>query len=209
MAGDLPGPVPCPGRIDAEGSGILFQILPASDLVLSADQASNGLRVGDVLLGEDAGGEGVGIVAVEDRNGPLQDDDAVIELFVDKVDGAAGNLDAVIEGLLLRVETGKSGQQRGMDIEDALGKGGDELGREQAHVTGETDEIDAVAKQQSRDIGIVRFSRAPFGDLQRCRKSKLGGGGDAGSIGNVGDDDGDFDARQLTGPDGVGDGKEV
>jgi hypothetical protein len=73
-----------------------------------------------VLLLEDAGREGVCVVAFEDGDGFLQDDDAVVELLVDEVDGAAGDLDAVVEGLVLRVEAGcgktctNSGESRRM-----------------------------------------------------------------------------------------------
>ena len=44
-----------------------------------------------------------------------------IELRVDEVHGHAAHLDAVIEGLPLRVKTGKSRQQRRMDVQNAFG----------------------------------------------------------------------------------------
>ena len=45
----------------------------------------------------------------------LQDDGAVVEVLVDEVHGASGDLYAVFEGLLLGVESGERGQQRGVD----------------------------------------------------------------------------------------------
>ena len=63
-----------------------------------------------MFLGEDAFGERVRVVVGEDGDGALENDDAVIEMFVDEVDGAAGPLDAVVESLLLRVEAGKRRQ---------------------------------------------------------------------------------------------------
>jgi len=75
-----------------------------------------------VLFGEDAFGEGVGVVGFENSNRSLENDSAVVEVLVDEVDGAAGDLYAVIECLLLGVEAGEGRQQRGMDVEDAVGK---------------------------------------------------------------------------------------
>src|SRR5579884_686661 len=108
----------------------LLQIAPSDNLILAGEHAGDGFGVGDVLLLEDAGGEGVRIVALEDGDGALQDDDAMVELLVDEVHGAAGDLHSVFEGLHLRVEPGEGGQQRGVDVEDALRKGLDESGRE-------------------------------------------------------------------------------
>ena len=89
----------------------------AANLVVAAHNKGKRLGVGDVLLGENALCEGVGVVGVERGNRALEDDDAVVEMLIDKVDGAAGELDAVVEGLGLRIEAGKGGQQRGMNIE--------------------------------------------------------------------------------------------
>ncbi len=62
------------------------------------------------------------VIAVEDRNRPLHDDGPVIQFLVDKMHRAAGNFHSVSERLLLCFESGKCGQQRGMDVENlALG----------------------------------------------------------------------------------------
>src|SRR5258707_9759965 len=50
---------------------------------------------------------GVLVVGIEDGDDGLQDDGAGVEIFVDEVDGASGELDAVVEGLLLRFEAGE------------------------------------------------------------------------------------------------------
>ena len=63
-----------------------------------------------MLLFQDASGEGVLVVGVEDRAGFLHDDGAVVELFVDEVDGAARDFHAVGKGLLLGFEAGEGGQ---------------------------------------------------------------------------------------------------
>jgi len=84
-------------------------ITAAADLVLATYDAGDGLGVGEVFFGENAGGEGVGVVGVEYRNCALEDDYAMVEVLVDEVHGAAGDLDAVIGGLLLGIEAGECG----------------------------------------------------------------------------------------------------
>ena len=63
------------------------------------------------------------IIGFVNGHSPLQDDDAVVEMLVDKMHGAPCDFDAVVEGLLLRVKAGKGGEQRWMDIQNALRKG--------------------------------------------------------------------------------------
>jgi hypothetical protein len=68
------------------------------------------------------------VVAVEDGDGGLDDDGAGVEAFVDEMDGAAGEFYAVLQGLELGLEAGEGGQQRGVDVEDAVGEALDEPG---------------------------------------------------------------------------------
>ena len=71
-----------------------------------------------VLLRQDARGEGLHGVVVLHGYGRLQNDRAGIEIFVDEMHRAARILHAVLERLVLRVESGKGGQQRRMNIQD-------------------------------------------------------------------------------------------
>jgi hypothetical protein len=75
-----------------------------------------------VLFGQDALGERVGVVGLEDGNGALQDDDAVIQVLVDKMDGAAGDFCAVVEGLRWASRPGKAGSSEGWMLRMRLGK---------------------------------------------------------------------------------------
>ena len=77
------------------------------DGVVAAEDSGYGFGIGLVLLLEDAGGEGFGGVFVEDGDGLLQDDDAVVYSLVDEVDRAACDFGSVVEGLVLGVEAGK------------------------------------------------------------------------------------------------------
>ena len=72
-----------------------------------------------MLLCENAGGERLHGIVVQHRHGGLHDDGAGVQVFVDEVDGAAGDFDAVLQRLVLRVQAGEGGQQRRMDIENA------------------------------------------------------------------------------------------
>ncbi len=87
------------------------QIAATLNLILTAGDAGNGLGVGDVLFDEDADGEGAGVVRLQNRDGALEDDGSVVQVLIDEMDRAAGDLYAVVEGLLLRVEAGECGQQ--------------------------------------------------------------------------------------------------
>ena len=72
-----------------------------------------------------------------------------------------------------------------MDVENAIGKGGDEAGREQAHVAGQADEVDTVVAQAGNHVGIVLGALAAFGDKDCVRQTQLTCRGDAGSVGDI------------------------
>jgi len=84
----------------------------------------------------------VGSVRQLDRG--LQHDRPRVHSLVDEVDGDAEDLHAVRERLADRVESRERRQQRRVDVEDAVGEAGQELGPDELHVAGEHDELDAV-----------------------------------------------------------------
>ena len=96
-----------------------------------------------------------------------------------------------------------------MDVEDSIGESGNEFRGEQAHVAGQTDQIDFVASQAGEDVGIVVGAGAAFGDKELMRKAEAGCGFEAGGVGSVGDDDGNLDSGEAAFADGLGDGEEV
>jgi len=147
-------------------SGVAGDVAAAADFVGSAGDEGEGFGVGDVFFDENAVGEGVGVVGVEDGDSALEDDGTVVEVFVDEVDGASGDFDSVIEGLPLGSEAGECGEQRGVNVDDAVGEGGDEAGREQAHVAGEADEVDIVGAECGDHVGVVRGAGPALGDEQ-------------------------------------------
>ena len=128
--------------------------------------------------------------------------------LVDEVDSAAGDFGSVIEGLMLGVEAGEGGEQRGVDVEDAVGEGLDKGGGDDAHVAGEADQIDVVVVELGDHLGVV------VGTLTTCRGDGEGGDaevvgcGEAGGGFDVGEDDGDLGVEAAFG-DGAVDCEEV
>jgi hypothetical protein len=130
----------------------------ASDLVVPFQDDFYGLGVDAMFLFQDAGGKSVLVVGIEDGDGGLQDDGAGVEIFVDEMDGAAGEFYAVVEGLFLGFEAGEGWEERRMDVENALGKGGYEKWRKKAHVASEADKIDFVFVEDGGELAVVGFA---------------------------------------------------
>ena len=188
-----------------EGAGEEAAVL---DGVVAAQDAGDGLGVGLMLLLEDAGGEGFGDVFVENGDGFLQDDDAVVYGLVDEVDGAAGDFGSVVEGLMLGVETGEGGEKRRVNVEDTVGEGRDEGWRDDAHVAGEADEIDVVVVKLGDHLGVVVGSSAACGGNGEGGDTEVVSGGQAGGGFDVGEDNGNLGAEAAFG-DGTVDSEEV
>ena len=109
----------------------------------------------------------------------------MVELLVDEVDGAAGEGDAVVEGLLLGVKAGEGGQERGVDVEDAVGEGGDKGGRDEAQVAGEADEIDGVGAEVGEELGVVLGAFAAEGGDGGGGVVEFAGTVEAGGVGKI------------------------
>ena len=148
-------------------------------------------------------------IGVLDRDCALEHDDPVVHCLVDEVHRAAGHLGAELERLGLRLEPGKARQQAGVHVQDAIGKRRDELGRDDAHIAGQADQLDLVLLQLG-DEGQVAFHRASSGDgdvmgsdpeLPRRDQTRC--------IGLVRKHDGDLDAFESTRRDGRVDGEKV
>ena len=185
------------------------EIAAADDVVFAGEDAGDGFAISDVLLLKDAGGESVGVVSGKDGDGFLEEDDAVVELLVDEVDGASNDVDAVVEGLLLGVEAREGRQQRRMDVQNAVGEGLNEFTREQAHVSSEADEIDVMLVEAGDDFGVMLSALASAGLDGDGIEAERAGGVETGCVGLVGDDDGDLAAGEFAGVDVFGDGEEV
>ena len=183
----------------------------ALDGEAAGGKEAKGLGIGEMLLDLNAGVEGFGGVVLEDGNGALDDDGAAVGAGVDEVDGAAGDLAAVVEGLLPGVEAGEGGEKGGVDVENAAGEGGEEGGLDDAHEAGEDDGV-GTGLADGLDVGILG------GALEL---GLVGGGGEeaggdvvaAGALEDgcaldVGEDEDDLGVK-VAGGDGVEDGLHV
>src|ERR1700704_5618529 len=113
----------------------------AGDFVFSFQDNFYGFGIDAMLFLEDFVGEGGFRVFIEDRDSGLQNDGAGIEVFVDEMDGAASEFHSVFEGLALGFEAGEGGEQRGVNIQDAVWKFCNKEWGEQAHVASEAGEF--------------------------------------------------------------------
>ena len=186
-----------------------MQDAAAGDFVVPFQDDFYGLGVDAMLLFQDTGGKRVLVVGIEDRDSGLQDDGAGVEVFVDEVDGATGEFDAIVEGLLLGFEARKGREERGMNVQDSLGKSRYEEWREEAHVASEADEIDLVFVEDGGDLAVVGFAFEAFGGDGAGGNVAGGGALEAGGARLVADDDGDFGVGDEAGGDTIGEGFEV
>src|ERR1700716_2444128 len=83
---------------------IQANVTAALNNIVSAEDTSDCLRIGKVLLLQDARRKGFCGVVVVHRDRFLQNDHAVIDGFVDELDAASRDLRAIVEGLLLCIE---------------------------------------------------------------------------------------------------------
>ena len=95
-----------------------------------------------------------------------------------------------------------------MDVEDAVGEGLDEGGRDDAHVAGEADQIDVVVVELSDHLGVVVGTPATCGGDGKGGQAEVLSGGEAGGGFDVGEDDGDLSVEAAFG-DGAVDCEEV
>src|SRR3954465_10556478 len=78
------------------------------------------------------------------------EDRAGVDALVDEVDGDARHRDAGGEGVVYRVRARELRQEGGVDVDDAIGETVEERLRQQVHVAGEHDELDALLLEPRR-----------------------------------------------------------
>ncbi len=124
-------------------------------------------------------------IAVGDAHDILLDDGAVVEDFGDVVAGGADELDAALEGLVVRARANEGRQKRMMDVDDALRIAADEIVGKNLHVTGEHQEISLAVFDQRMDL-FFGLSLIFFGDGNDTVRNlvKLGNGLVVGVVGN-------------------------
>lgn len=86
-----------------------------------------------------------GVVADVDVEDVLEDDGSFVEDFGDEVGGAAGDAHAAFVGLFVGCGAWEVGEEGGVDVDDFVAEGLDDVWGEDLHVAGEEDEVDLVA----------------------------------------------------------------
>src|ERR1700744_1003722 len=138
----------------------------------------------------------------EDGAAFLQDDGAPVDLLGDDVDGAsgfghAGGEDGLVD--LAVHKAGEGGEQRGMHVEEAAAPLLDEVGREDAHVADEEDELDLCVSQFVADACVVLLAREAGGVEEERGDLVEFGAVEDGRGGLVGDDDAEIDIECTCG----------
>lgn len=115
-----------------------------------------------MLFDQNASGEGLNGIVVQNGNGHLEKNRPAVEVFIYKVDRATGDLYTMGQGLILGIETREGGQERRVDIQDTPLKFPNELPTEESHVACQTNPIDRVRIKQISNLRIKSHSIDAF-----------------------------------------------
>jgi len=111
-----------------------------------------------VLLDEHSCGQRVLCVFIEDGDTGLAHNRPPIEFGGHKMYGCPGNAHTIGNRLALRVQAGKSREQRRMDIEHPVGKRFEEWSADQAHEPREAHQINLTRLKDVDDRPVVLLS---------------------------------------------------
>jgi hypothetical protein len=131
----------------------------SNHLIVPANNQRQRFGIKLMFLLEYARREGFLGVIAEDGNYPLSNDWPTIESFVNEVNRATRPLHPVLKHSGVYIEAGKRRQQTWMNVQNAIAICFDEIIGEQAHVPGETNELDTAFVQCSNDRSIMFFTR--------------------------------------------------
>lgn len=161
---------------------------------MAREEIVDGFGVGDMLLFENAGGEGFGGVTGEDRASSLVEDGSFVVPFADEMDGTPACLGSCGEDSAVHMDAvhalaAETGEESGVDVEDAIGEGLDDFDGEKGHVAGEANELDFMVLESLQEgFGVVGV----FGGNGESRSVERFGGFGGGGVYGWGDDEGDL-----------------
>ena len=152
-----------------------------------------------VFQSVDLGGYGVGIVTGFDGALGLEDDVAIVEEFVDVMDGDAALLvsaadDVLVDAIAIHSLAAMERDEGRMDVHDGTGIGIDEILGHKDQITSEHDEVDMILPEQGHDGFLVGHFLA--GDELGGDSQPLGTLENVG-IGLVADDEGNLSHLAL------------
>ncbi len=131
--------------------------------VRSAQHYADRFAVDAVLFFQNSGRERFYCIVIEHRHGGLNNDRPGIKILIHEVDRTAGNLDTVLERLVLRIESLECRQQRWMNVQYAIRKSPHEVGAQQAHETSQADQLHVMLSKLLHQLAIVDFPVETFG----------------------------------------------
>src|SRR6185312_8254306 len=108
------------------------------------------------------------------RHRALKDDDAMIKVFVHKMNRATAHLDAIFKRLALGIESGKRRQQRWVNVQYPIWERFEKYRRNQPHIARQAHQIDFVLAQAGNHGSIVLGASDPFAlDYMRVQSTLL------------------------------------
>ena len=154
FASQIPHPTPLhlapySRRLRKDNSLAVVKEQPLLSIPLDSRRQHLALDVG-ALIHQDIGSH-----AVIDSGDPLLDNRALIQVRRNKVSSGTDNLDASVVCLMVGLGALERRQERVVDVDDASGHGLAQGGREDLHVAGEHDELDAVLLGQLEDLALL------------------------------------------------------
>src|SRR3989338_5222453 len=111
-----------------------------------------------MFLSKNTGGEDLWGVAVENRHRILQKNGAGIHSLINNMNGTAGQLDTICQCLALSIESRKGGQERGMNVEDAVGEIADQLGTQKPHKATQNQKIGGISGNNAANVRFCFLS---------------------------------------------------
>ena len=111
-----------------------------------------------MFFAQDAFGERVRRVAILDWHHGLHHNRPRVQILVHEMHGAARKFRAVLQRLALRFKSRKRGQERRVNIQNALRKRGHKIRRKQPHVASEANEVHVFLLQRRNHKLVVRFA---------------------------------------------------
>lgn len=123
----------------------------------------------------------------------LLNDGALVQVGRDEMGRSTDNLDAAVVGLVVGLGALEGGQEAVVDVDDAAGHGLAQRGRQDLHVAGEDDELDAVLLDELEHLRLL-LGLGLLGDGQVVELDAVALGEGA-VLGVVGDDDGHLDVQ--------------
>jgi hypothetical protein len=158
------------------------------------DQEPKCFRIDSVFLDKNPCGESFLRVVVANRHGRLQDNRTGVDTAVDEVHGASRDLDPVLKGLALRVQARERGEERRVDVHDALRESTEQDVPKDAHESSQRDPL-RTGFSQCRNVRGLRLGGEPRSGATRSDvaggNASAGTGGENGGIGAIGENEAD------------------